>query len=141
MQEAEEYIRQNYPSKGSWVRKNLEVLKSFGKRQNPKSDYEIASYAIKTTRDFAEQSGIDPEDKRCTDVIHIPSRLVAIREFESDVHPLMKQLSLDGIIKILVVAESANVRRNINNAPSDKIQHYLDNLTNLVRLNKGLTGF
>lgn len=139
VQEAEEYLRQNYPSKRSWVEKNLEVLKSFGERQTPMLDYEIVSHAIKTTRDFAER-GIDPEDKHCTDVIHIPSRLAAIRKFEKDIHPLRRQLSLDGVVQILVVAETANVRRSIQYASSDKVQHYLDNLTNLVKIHKELTG-
>lgn len=139
-QEAEEYLRQNYPSKRSWVEKNLEVLKSFGERGKPMSDYEIVSYAIKVTRDFAEH-GIDPEDKSSTDVIHIPSRLAAIRKFEKDIPRLRKQLSLDGVVQILVVAETANVRRSIQYASSDKVQHCLDNLTKLVQIHKDLAGF
>ena len=80
-QEVKEYLHQNYPPKKSWVEKNLELLKSFRKRQNPMSDTEIIRDAIRITRDFAEQSGVNTTNRNETDVLHIPSRLEAIRKF------------------------------------------------------------
>lgn len=139
-QEAEEYLHKNYPSKRTWVNENLEVLQTIKKRKGSNSDIEVVSWAIETTLDFAKRSGINDPDMRETDVLHIPSRIAAIRKFESAGHPLVRQLTLDKVIQIYVIAESVNLQRNIGFASADESLRSLENLRNLVEFHKNLTG-
>lgn len=140
VQEAEEYLRQNYPSKRSWVKQNLEVLNRKRDRETPRNDREVINRAIEVTEDFARQSGINLEPRRDTDVLHIPSRLEAVRRFEKDVAPLYKQLFLDKTVRILILAEATSVHKSINYASADVAQDHLDKLTKLVQIHKDLTG-
>jgi hypothetical protein len=138
--EAKEFLRNNYPPKNVWVDRNLEVLNGFLERKSPMSEKEAVDYAIQTTEGFARNSGIGLRPESETDVLHIPSRLEAIRKFEKDTQPLYKQLTLDKIIRIFILAEAASVQRSIGYTWSDVAQEHLNKLTELVRIHKDLTG-
>lgn len=138
-QEAEEYLRKNYPSKRAWVNENLEVLQTIKRRKDFNSDAEVVSWAIETTVDFAKKSGVNNPDARETDVLHIPSRIAAIRKFESAGHPLERQLTLDRVVQIYVIAETVNLQRSVRFASQEKSLKVLENLRNLVGLHKKLT--
>lgn len=137
-QEVEEFIKKNYPSKKSWVNQNLETFQSFRKRK-VESDDEIISDAINTTIYFAKGSGINLPNNRDTDVLHIPSRLAAIQKFEKSLHSLERRLSLDRVVKVLVIAESTSVYKCLDWPSTDEVQHHLDNLTKLVELHKKIS--
>jgi hypothetical protein len=137
--EPKKFLQANYPFKESWVKKNIDVLTGFRERNNFRSDRIIVEDAINLTIGFARQSGIDIRPNE-TDVIHIPSRLEAIRRVEKDVEPLFKQLTLDRIVRIFIVAEAASVQESIGYASSDVAQNHLIKLNELVRIHKDLTG-
>jgi len=139
-QKAETYLRAKYPPKRNWVNTNLEVIQSIKKRKDFKSDGEVVNWAIKTTEQFAQQSGINNNNRMEEDVLHIPSRLAAIRRFEAAEHPFHKQLSLDKVVQIYIIAETTNLRRSVGFASSDQASKDLDNLAILVELHKELTG-
>lgn len=136
-QRVEAYLHSHYKPNRAWVKENLETLQDFRGRNDFSSDREIISWAIETTKNFAVGSGINNHDRISdTGVLHIPSRLAAIRRFESATHTLMKQLSQDKMIQIYIIAETTNLRRSIQFASSDKAFTDLENLTNLLKLHK-----
>jgi len=139
-EEAKEFLKINYPFNRKWVQENLEVLENERKRKTSRSDEGIVSDAIQLTESFARQSGINLRPKSETDVTHIPSRLEAIREFEKESARLYKQLSLDRMVKIFILAEAASVQGSIGYASSEVAQDHLNKLTELVRIHRDLTG-
>jgi hypothetical protein len=138
--EPKEFLRQNYPTKRAWVKENLEVLNNQRDRETPRNDRNVINHAIEVTEDFARRSGINLSPKKETDVTHIPSRLEAIKRFERDTVPLYEELSLDKMIRILILAEAASVQESIDYDSSDVAQDHLNKLNELVRIHKGLTG-
>lgn len=139
--EAEKFLHTKYPAYSGWVKENLELLKDESTRWPDKPEDKIVKDAIEVTESFASQSGIGV-NRREDGVLHIPSRLEAIREFESGETEFSKLLSVDKMVKIYITAEATNLTRAINHyGGTDKAFDYLKNLTDLLNLLKELRGY
>jgi hypothetical protein len=138
-QEVRAFLREHYPTKRSWIKKDLELFNGWRDREvEPKSNFKVVSEAIDLIWEGARNRGINIDKEEETDILNIPSYVAAIEKFEKESGEVIKQLYLSDIVELFAVAESASIQKTIHQGNPERVFAHLDNLKRLIRFHARL---